>query len=94
MRVWIHLGGLGARDGLVRAWLAEVGGCLTSEVKRDLEQALFSIMRFVRIDSAYSRGTWCSGITSASHAEGPGFNPQCVQRFYIILVSSQHGTSL
>ena len=24
-------------------------------------------------------GTWCSGITSASHAEGPGFNPQCVQ---------------
>ena len=25
-----------------------------------------------------STGTWCSGITSASHAEGPGFNPQCV----------------
>ena len=24
-------------------------------------------------------GTWCSGITSALHAEGPGFNPQCVQ---------------
>ena len=23
-------------------------------------------------------GAWCSGITSASHAEGPGFNPQCV----------------
>ena len=23
-------------------------------------------------------GTWCSGITSASHAEGPGFSPQCV----------------
>ena len=23
-------------------------------------------------------GTWCSGITSASHAEGPGFNAQCV----------------
>jgi hypothetical protein len=21
---------------------------------------------------------WCSGITSASHAEGPGLNPQCV----------------
>ena len=28
---------------------------------------------------AAARGTWCSGITSASHAEGPGFNPQCVQ---------------
>ena len=26
-------------------------------------------------------GTWCSGITSALHAEGPGFNPQCVQTF-------------
>ena len=24
------------------------------------------------------KGTWCSGITSASHAEGPGLNPQCV----------------
>ena len=24
------------------------------------------------------KGTWCSGITSASHAEGPGFKPQCV----------------
>ena len=23
-------------------------------------------------------GAWCSGITSASHAEGPGLNPQCV----------------
>ena len=23
-------------------------------------------------------GTWCSGFTSALHAEGPGFNPQCV----------------
>ena len=24
-------------------------------------------------------GTWCSGITSASHAEGPGFKSQCVR---------------
>ena len=24
-------------------------------------------------------GTWCSGITSASHAEGPGLKSQCVQ---------------
>ena len=28
--------------------------------------------------SAMSEGTWCSGITSASHAEGPGFKSQCV----------------
>ena len=26
-----------------------------------------------------SEGTWCSGITSAPHAEGPGFKSQCVQ---------------
>ena len=26
-------------------------------------------------------GTWCSGITSASHAEGPGFKSQCVHIF-------------
>ena len=25
-----------------------------------------------------SKGTWCSGITSASHPEGPGFKSQCV----------------
>ena len=25
------------------------------------------------------KGAWCRGITSASHAEGPGLNPQRVQ---------------
>ena len=25
-----------------------------------------------------AKGTWCSGITSASHADGPGFKSQCV----------------
>ena len=29
-------------------------------------------------NSNESLGTWCSGITSASHAEGPGFKSQCV----------------
>ena len=43
------------------------------------------------------KGTWCSGITSAPHAEGPGLNPQCVhvqekrspgtQRCWVFLVS-------
>jgi hypothetical protein len=28
-------------------------------------------------------GAWCSGITSASHAEGPGFKSQCVHCFMI-----------
>ena len=27
------------------------------------------------------KGTWCSGITPAQHAGGPGFNPQCVHYF-------------
>ena len=29
-------------------------------------------------DKIHAQGTWCSGITSASHAEGPGFKSQCV----------------
>lgn len=28
-------------------------------------------------------GAWCSGITSASHAEGPGFKSQCVHAFHL-----------
>ena len=27
------------------------------------------------------KGTWCSGITSTSHAEGPGFKSQCVHLY-------------
>ena len=27
---------------------------------------------------SFPLGTWCSGITSASHAESPGFKSQCV----------------
>ena len=38
----------------------------------------FSFFVCVVSRSEMSLGTWCSGITSASHAEGPGFNPQCV----------------
>ena len=33
---------------------------------------------FLTLWEQWLRGTWCSGITSASHAEGPGLNPQCV----------------
>ena len=33
------------------------------------------------------KGTWCSGITSASHAEGPGFKSQCVH-FHLCRQSS------
>ena len=34
--------------------------------------------RRVVTDPIAAKGTWCSGITSASHAEGPGFKSQCV----------------
>ena len=34
------------------------------------------------------KGTWCSGITSASHAEGPGLNPQCVHTTFGICPNS------
>ena len=33
---------------------------------------------WARLAYFWFRGTWCSGITSAPHAEGPGLNPQCV----------------
>ena len=29
------------------------------------------------------KGTWCSGITSAPHAEGPGFKSQCVHLLHM-----------
>ena len=34
-----------------------------------------------------SWGTWCSGITSASHAEGPGFKAQCVHLSRLVCVN-------
>ena len=40
--------------------------------------------------SQLSLGTWCSGITSASHAEGPGFNPQCVHFMALEKHPSKH----
>ena len=33
-------------------------------------------------------GTWCSGITSASHAEGPGFKSQCVHFSKLLCIPS------
>ena len=41
----------------------------------------YRILQFGEVIVSYVRGTWCSGITSASHAEGPGFNPQCVHAY-------------
>ena len=36
------------------------------------------VLPVLNIPSAHLKGLWCSGITSASHAEGPGLNPQQV----------------
>ena len=38
-------------------------------------------------------GTWCSGITSASHAEGPGFKSQCVHSCAAVLQCTLLGPS-
>ena len=56
------------------SWLARCAICVYMRV----------FARFVHLCVGHTAGkgpqpgTWCSGITSASHAEGPGFNPQCV----------------
>ena len=34
-------------------------------------------------------GTWCSGITSAPHAEGPGCNPQSVHACRELFIGAQ-----
>ena len=36
------------------------------------------VVRWVHRVQQHQLGTWCSGITSAPHAEGPGFKSQCV----------------
>ena len=38
----------------------------------------FCITKLFPHSDFYHMGTWCSGITPAQHAGGPGFNPQCV----------------
>ena len=35
-------------------------------------------LSFSSATNIHHLGTWCSGITSTSHAEGPGFKSQCV----------------
>ena len=39
----------------------------------------FCITKLFPHSDFYHMGTWCSGITPAQHAGGPGINPQCVQ---------------
>ena len=41
-------------------------------------QLLELMRRISLVQPACSWGTWCSGITSAPHAEGPGLKSQCV----------------
>ena len=43
----------------------------------DMLRFMWKCVRLVGFQAGVS-GAWCSGITSAPHAEGPGFNPQCV----------------
>ena len=48
------------------SYFSLVRSCATQSSKDSIYQCRFPL------------GTWCSGITSASHAEGPGFKSQCV----------------
>ena len=50
------------------------------EVKLDIVFVCHAFKNHVQL------GTWCSGITPAQHAGGPGLNPQCVHLL--------HGTTL
>ena len=38
---------------------------------------------FLMIVAVFTMGSWCSGITSTSHAEGPGFKSQWVHKFLL-----------
>ena len=54
---------------------------LARGVRSRKSAAKFSFWKRCRVQcwqECPTRGTWCSGITSASHAEGPGFKSQCV----------------
>ena len=44
-----------------------------------LYQLSYSRDRLCVSTASTGTGTWCSGITSAPHAEGPWFNHQCVR---------------
>ena len=72
--------------GPLRTPLSRAHTCKSCQQLKAFRQALFSW------------GTWCSGITSASHAEGPGLNPQCVHMLFYIsplgAVSSSRRLSL
>ena len=67
--------------GMQQGWgmLGPVAWC-TRAARTSRCQAAFCCENVPRT-KAMLRGTWCSGITSAPHAEGPGFKSQCVQSF-------------
>ena len=46
-----------------------------------MPSGLGSLLRYSELMQLGLKGTWCSGITSAPHAEGPGFKFQCVHAY-------------
>ena len=63
--------------GIVWPLLGCVPCLLPSWASQPANQQQHALL-FLTLWEQWLRGTWCSGITSASHAEGPGLNPQCV----------------
>ena len=58
--------------------------CISALRKTHAALLRVSTSRAADCESICALGTWCSGITPAQHAGGPGFNPQCVH--FLILV--------
>ena len=55
------------------------------DTKLVLRHPLLDLSTMAQAMTKHIGGTWCSGITPAQHAGGPGFNPQ---RVHISLLCS------
>ena len=72
-----------SRHGNGRNYHSRRRGCMVRDAHRNHTKTMAHIniandvQRYV-LRRRRCKGTWCSGITSASHAEGPGFKSQCV----------------
>ena len=72
-------------------WLAKLSFFVRSPFRRGLFCYGARLLRSDVPSHVSSLGTWCSGITSASHAEGPGFKSQCVHIFWTFVFEQWRG---
>ena len=70
---------------MLKCWIEQFSGIIFDVAGQNLDFEFSVELKIefkTRKTKNFAQGTWCSGITSASHAEGPGFNPQCVQLWF------------